>query len=60
MQVNAETLQAKIDILEMLKQERSISLNGEYQLEAYKMLLKYLEHEQETACLYGAEDLTRD
>ena len=39
MQVNAETLQAKIDILEMLKQDRIISLNGEYQPEAYKMLL---------------------
>ena len=42
MQVNAETLHEKIATLEALKQECTISLNGEYQLEAYKLLLKLL------------------
>lgn len=42
MQVNAKTLQEKIATLEALKQERTISLNGEYQLDAYKMLQEHL------------------
>lgn len=46
MQVNAETLQAKIERWEGLKRlYGELSLNEEYQLEAYKMLLKML-----TAC----------
>lgn len=62
MHVNAETLQEKIRYLELCKLTPvlGISINEAYQLEAYKMLLRYLEHEQETAWLYGAEDLTRD
>lgn len=50
MQVNAETLQAKIDILEMLKHDHTISLNGEYQLEAYKMLQKLIEGTVQCQC----------
>lgn len=44
MQVNAETLQEKIKYLELCKVTPvlGISLNEEYQLEAYKMLLKLL------------------
>ncbi len=43
MQVNAETLQEKIKWLEIYKARMNISLNEEYQLEAYKLLLKLLE-----------------
>lgn len=45
MQVNAETLQAKVKRFEGLKQyySASLSLNEEYQLEAYKMLLDYMD-----------------
>lgn len=44
MQVNAETLQGKIKYLELCKVTPvlGISLNEEYQLEAYRMLLGYL------------------
>lgn len=43
MQVNAETLQEKISGLEeSLHIGGALSLNQEYQLEAYKMLLKLL------------------
>lgn len=42
MQVDAESLQIRIDNLEMLKRHEIISLSGEYQLEAYKMLLQLL------------------
>ena len=47
MQVNAETLQEKVKWLEIYKTRMSISLNEEYQLEAYKMLLGFLEIEAE-------------
>lgn len=47
MQVNAETLQEKVKWLEIYKTRMNISLNEEYQLEAYKMLLRYLEIEAE-------------
>lgn len=42
MQVNAETLHDKIERLEGFQREHIISLDGEYQLEAYKMLLGFL------------------
>jgi hypothetical protein len=42
MQVNAETLQEKVKWLEIYKARMNISLNEEYQLEAYKMLLELL------------------
>lgn len=44
MRVNAETLQEKIKYLELCKLTPvlGISLNEEYQLEAYKMLLQLL------------------
>lgn len=44
MQVNAKTLQEKVKRFEGLKQyySASLSLNEEYQLEAYKMLLQLL------------------
>ena len=42
MQVDAESLQIRVDNLEMLKRHEIISLSGEYQLEAYKMLLGFL------------------
>ncbi len=42
MQVNAETLQEKVKWLEIYKTRMNTSLNEEYQLEAYKMLLKLL------------------
>lgn len=46
MQVNAETLQEKIQGLEeSLHIGGALSLNQEYQLEAYKMLLMYLINE---------------
>lgn len=45
MQVNAETLQEKVKLLEIYKARMNISLNEEYQLEAYKMLLRYLVNE---------------
>lgn len=45
MRVNAETLHDKIERLEGFQREHIISLDGEYQLKAYKMLLKML-----TAC----------
>lgn len=45
MQVNAETLREKIKYLELCKVTPvlGISLNGEYQLEAYQMLLQRLD-----------------
>lgn len=43
MQVDSESLQIRIDNLEMLKRHDIISLSGEYQLEAYKMLLDYMD-----------------
>lgn len=43
MQVNAETLQDKIERLEGFQREHIISLDGEYQLKAYKMLLDYMD-----------------
>ena len=46
MQVDTESLQVRIDNLEMLKRHEIISLSGEYQLEAYKMLLKLLLQQQ--------------
>lgn len=46
MQVDAESLQIRIDNLEMLKRHEIISLSGEYQLEAYKMLFDYLLHDE--------------
>lgn len=42
MRVNAETLHDKIERLEGFQREHIISLDGEYQLKAYKMLLKLL------------------
>lgn len=44
MQVNAETLREKIKYLELCKVTPvlGISLNEEYQLEAYKMLLGFI------------------
>lgn len=45
MQVNAETLHDKIERLEGFQREHIISLDGEYQLKAYKMLLMYLVNE---------------
>lgn len=46
MQVNAETLQEKISGLEeSLHIGGALSLNQEYQLEAYKMLLDYMLHD---------------
>lgn len=49
MRVNAETLHFKIKYLERCKVTPGlgISLNEEYQLEAYKMLLRFLEIEAE-------------
>lgn len=43
MQVNAETLHDKIERLEGFQREHIISLDGEYQLKAYKMLLDYMD-----------------
>lgn len=47
MQVNAETLQKKIRRLELIKVSGggliALSLNEEYQLEAYKMLLALMD-----------------
>lgn len=45
MQVNAETLHDKIERLEGFQREHIISLDGEYQLKAYKMLLDYMLHD---------------
>lgn len=62
MQVNAETLQEKIKYLELCKVTPvlGISLNEEYQLEAYKMLLAYLLHDGTVDYLYGIEDKLND
>lgn len=60
MQVDAESLQIRIDNLEMLKRHEIISLSGEYQLEAYKMLLAYLLHDGAVDYLYGIEDKLND
>lgn len=45
MTVNINTLMARIDNLMMLKNNGVISLEGDYKLEAYKMLLARLEAE---------------
>lgn len=50
MQVDAGSLQIRIDNLEMLKRHEIISLSGEYQLEAYKMLLKLLKDGARANC----------
>ena len=51
MQVNAETLQGKISGLEeSLHIGGALSLNQEYQLEAYKMLLKLLKDGARANC----------
>lgn len=61
MQVNAETLQEKIQRWEGLKRlYGELSLNEEYQLEAYKMLLAYLLHDGAVDYLYGIEDKLND
>lgn len=60
MQVNAETLQEKVKWLEIYKARMNISLNEEYQLEAYKMLLAYLLHDGAVDYLYGIEDKLND
>lgn len=61
MQVNAETLHEKIQRWEGLKRlYGELSLNEEYQLEAYKMLLAYLLHDGAVDYLYGIEDMLND
>ncbi len=50
MQVNAETLQEKIKWLEIYKARMNISLNEEYQLEAYKMLLQLIKDGARAKC----------
>lgn len=61
MQVNAETLLLKIGGLEeSLHIGGALSLNQEYQLEAYKMLLAYLLHDGAVDYLYGIEDKLND
>lgn len=60
MQVKAETLQEKVKWLEIYKTRMNISLNEEYQLEAYKMLLAYLLHDGAVDYLYGIEDKLND
>lgn len=50
MQVNAETLQEKVKWLEIYKARMNISLNEEYQLEAYKMLQKLIEGTVQCQC----------
>ena len=61
MQVNAETLQEKIEGLEMSRHiGGALSLKQEYQLEAYKMLLAYLLHDGAVDYLYGIEDKLND
>ena len=44
-EVTRETLLEKIADLELLKESGAISLHGEYNLAAYKMLLEHLEKE---------------
>lgn len=57
MQVNAETLQEKVKWLEIYRARMNISLNEEYQLEAYKMLLEYmLEDMRNCHCDYTANE----
>ena len=61
MQVNAETLQEKVNGLEeSLHIGGALSLNQEYQLEAYKMLLAYLLHDGAVDYLYGIGDKLND
>lgn len=43
MQVNAKTLREKVERLEGFRREHFISLDGEYQLKAYRMLLDYMD-----------------
>lgn len=53
--VNRETLLEKIAALELLKESGAISLNGEYTLAAYKMLLATMNSEPiaEVVSIYG-------
>lgn len=54
-EVNRETLLEKIADLELLKESGAISLHGEYNLTAYKMLLATLDVEPvaEVVSIYG-------